>query len=73
MKAIYRGKSYYVEDTVGDQIILLTGRHKFHVPLRDRSLIVDPTDDELRHVESAPPPNPTPDLPPPTTEASHFL
>ena len=51
MKAIWRGRLYRALDTVGDDILLEGDVGEIRVSLGDPTLIVDPTDDEVRNVE----------------------
>ena len=51
MKAIWRGKLYRALDTVGNDILLEGDAGEIRVSLGDPTLIVDPTDDEVRNVE----------------------
>lgn len=58
MKAIWRGRLYRVLDTEGDEIILEGDVGEIRVSLGDHALVVDPTDDEVKAVESCEPPRP---------------
>jgi hypothetical protein len=53
MKAIWKDKLYVVIDTVANDIILesISDDKKFLVPLSDKTLIIDPTDDEVGAIE----------------------
>lgn len=74
MKAIYRGILYTVIKDDADGVTLEHGALRSYVRYGDPDVIFDPTDGELMDAGLlSPPPNPAPDLPPPATEASHFL
>lgn len=54
MKAIYQNKLYWVLGASTDLVLEDDKGHVAHVPLDAPSLILDPSDDELKEVENLP-------------------